>query len=396
MRLSLFILDNLDAILAEWEDFAATLAPLEDADRTELRDHATAVLKVIATDLETAQGESESIAKSKGQAPVAAIDTPAEVHAAARMSSGLNSDQVMAEFRALRSSVLRLWTHNVTITTPAQIEDMVRFNEAIDQAQSESMARYTKLLRDAQSLFLAILGHDVRSPLGAVSMGAQVLLQDQTLPAKVLKVGLRIFNSTQRVDEIVRDLLDFSTSHLGDGIPIDPYTVDLEDICLNVVEEARTFHPDRKIEYVSEGKLVGSWDGPRLAQAFANLISNAIQHGKPEGTIHVAINGGEPEVLVEVRNDAEVIPVAKLRTLFDPVKSFAIRPPSERKMSRVQNLGLGLYVVKEIVRAHGGQISVVSNEETGVKFSVVLPRLTPSRRNGHESLLAVKGRRSAS
>jgi hypothetical protein len=85
MRLSLFILDNLDAILAEWEDFAATLAPLEDADRTELRDHATAVLKVIATDLETAQCESESIAKSKGQAPMAAIDTAAEVHAAARI-----------------------------------------------------------------------------------------------------------------------------------------------------------------------------------------------------------------------------------------------------------------------------------------------------------------------
>lgn len=384
MRLSLFILNNLDDILEEWENFAATLAPLADADRVELRDHATAVLKVVATDLETDQAESQSIAKSKGLAPVAAIDTAAEVHAAARMSSGLNSDQVMAEFRALRSSVLRLWTRNVAITTPDQIQDMVRFNEAIDQAQSESMARYSKLLRDTQSLFLAILGHDVRSPLGAVSMGAQVLLHDQTLPSKVLKVGLRIFNSSKRVDEIVRDLLDFSTSHLGDGIPIDPYTVDLAELCLNVVEEARTFHPDRKIELVSEGNLVGTWDGPRLAQAFSNLISNAIHHGTPEGTIHIAINGCQPDVLFEVKNDADVIPVAKLRTLFDPVKSFAIRPPSERTMSRVPNLGLGLYVVKEIVKAHEGQISVSSTQEAGVKFSVSLPRLPPSRRNGGE------------
>lgn len=347
-------------------------------------DHARAVFKVIATDLETPQAESESIAKSKGCAPVGACDTAAEVHAAARMSSGLNGDQVMAEFRALRSSMLRLWTHSMAITTPDEIQDMVRFNEAIDQAQSESMARYSKLLRDAKSLFLAILGHDVRSPLGAVSMGAQVLLQDHSLPSKVLKVGLRIFNSSQRVDKIVRDLLDFSTSHLGDGIPIDPYTVDLEQICLKVVEEARTFHPDRKIALVSEGDLNGTWDGPRLAQAFSNLIANAIQHGKSEGTIHVAINGCQPNVLFEVSNEADVIPPAKLRTLFDPVKTFAIRPPGERTMARVNNLGLGLYVVKEIVKAHEGQISVSSTQEAGVKFSASIPRLTPRRRNGEE------------
>lgn len=388
MRLSVFILANLPGILEEWEAFAETLAPLADANRVELRDHATGILKAVALDLDTAQEECEAIAKSKGLAPPAACDTAAEVHAAARMTSGLNSDQVMAEFRALRSSVLRLWTRNVPITTAEQIEDMVRFNEAIDQAQCESMARYTKLLRDAQSLFLAILGHDVRSPLGAVSMGAQVLLQDQTLPAKVLKVALRIFNSSKRVDDIVRDLLDFSTSHLGGGIPIDPYTVDLHTVCVDVVEEARTFHPDRTIELVSEGDLSGAWDGPRLAQAFANLIANAIQHGKQEGVVQVTIDGRGKEITFAVRNDAEPISPAKLRTLFDPVKSFAIRPPEERTLTRVQNLGLGLYVVKEIVTAHTGQVDVVSSEEQGVTFTVTLPRIVPNRRNGERGAAA--------
>lgn len=382
MRLSDFILSNLDPILQEWEEFAATLAPLEHADKIELRDHAKAVLKVIATDLDTPQAESQSIAKSRGLAAVEPRDTAAEVHAEARLSSGLNGDQVMAEFRALRSSVLRLWTRSQAITTPGELQDMIRFNEAIDQAQSESMARYSKLLRDAQSLFLAILGHDVRSPLGAVSMGAQVLLHDQTLPSKVLKVALRIFNSSKRVDEIVRDLLDFSTSHLGDGIPIDPYTVDLAAICHNVVDEARTFHPDRKIVLACTGAVTGTWDGARLAQAFSNLISNAIQHGKPDSTIHIALDGSQPDVLFEVKNAAELIPPAKLRTLFDPVKSFAIRPPTERAISRVQNLGLGLYVVKEIVKAHQGQVSVSSTLETGATFSISLPRLTPNRRSG--------------
>ena len=381
MRLSHFILANLEAILEEWENFAATLGPLEDANKVELRDHAAAVLKVIVKDLDTPQAESESIAKSKGMAPAVLIDTAAEIHAVDRMASGFNSDQVMAEYRALRSSVLRLWAHSADITSPLDIQDMFRFNEAIDQAQTESMARYTKLHREAQNLFLAILGHDVRSPLGAVSMGAQVLLHDQSLPSKVLEVGLRIFNSAKRVDEIVRDLLDFSTSHLGDGIPIDSATIDLGEICINVVEEARTFNPDRVITLDIDGDVSGAWDGPRLAQAFSNLISNAVQHGKPDGAINVAIRAQQAGVLFEVQNDADLIPPARLRTLFDPVKSFAIRPASERTMSRVQNLGLGLYVVREIVRAHEGQVSVTSTLETGVKFSVNLPRITPHRRN---------------
>ena len=198
----------------------------------------------------------------------------------------------------------------------------------------------------------------------------------------MLKVGLRIFNSSKRVDEIVRDLLDFSTSHLGDGIPIDPYTVDLAQICLDVVEEARTFHPDREITLAVEGDLVGTWDGPRISQAFSNLISNAIQHGKPEGAVHASITGSAAGILFEVKNDADVIAPAKLRSLFDPVKSFAIRPPQERVMSRVQNLGLGLYVVKEIVKAHEGEVTVTSSAESGVKFSVHLPRITPHRRTG--------------
>jgi signal transduction histidine kinase len=382
MKLSAFILSDLECILQEWEDFASTLEPLANAEKKELRDHAAAVLKVIAADLDTPQAEHESIAKSKGLGPQMSNDTAAEIHAADRLASGFTGEQVMAEFRALRSSVLRLWASQVDITTPDDIQDMIRFNEAIDQAQTESMARYAKMLREAQNLFLAILGHDVRTPLGAISMGAQVLLQDQSLPAKVLKVALRIFNSSKRMDAIVRDLLDFSTTHLGDGIPVDLNSVDLAAICHSVVEEARTFHPDRRIELATEGDATGAWDGARMAQAFSNLISNAVQHGKPESAVKVAVRGLPGEVIYEVQNEADLIPPAKLRTLFDPVKRFAIRPASERVASRMQNLGLGLYVVKQIVAAHHGQVAVTSSEDDGVVFSARLPRITPHRRTG--------------
>jgi signal transduction histidine kinase len=147
------------------------------------------------------------------------------------------------------------------------------------------------------------------------------------------------------------------------------------------VEEARAFHPDRKIYLTTDGYLEGAWDGARIAQAFSNLIVNAIQHGRPESVINVAICGRPDEVVYTVQNDADVIPPAKLRTFFDPVKRFAIRPVRERTASSAENLGLGLYVVKQIVIAHSGDISVTSSQDDGVIFTVRLPRKTPHRRN---------------
>ena len=375
MRLSKFILSNMEAILQEWEDFANTMnSTVHGMDSRELRDHAEAMLRVIAEDLDTSQGKQASIDKSQGMAPVIVDDTAAEIHAADRLASGFTIEQLMAEYRALRASVLRLWKERIKTISSCEIEDMVRFNEAIDQALTESIVRYSAMLRESQNLFLAILGHDVRSPLGAISMGAQVLLRDDTLSSKCVKVASRIINSTGRVAEIVSDLLDFATSHLGEGIPVSPVAINFTQVCDAVVEEARTFHPDRSIELAVSGDLRAAWDSARISQAFSNLLANAIQHGSKIDPVSVTVTGEKDDIVWTIKNMGEVITAANLRTIFDPARRFALRPASERGLSHPQNLGLGLYITRDIISAHGGHINVLSTKDEGTTFTVRLPR----------------------
>lgn len=375
MRLSKFILANMEAILQEWEDFAGTLHSLAHAmNQRELRDHAEAMLRVIVVDLETAQARQQSIEKSQGLAPELPTDTAAEVHAADRLASGFTIEQLTAEYRALRASVLRLWLPKVASVSADEMADMMRFNEAIDQALTESIGRYSIMQRESQNLFLAILGHDVRSPLGAISMGAQLLLLDEALPAKSLRLSTRILRSSKRVEEIVRDLLDFSTSHLGDGIPITPTALDFAAVCDNVVEEVRTVHVERRITLALHGDLRVVWDGARIGQAFANLLINGIQHGSDSDEVAVVVTGSKDDIVWSVNNRGAPIPPPVLRTIFDPARRFALRPASERSPGQAHNLGLGLYIAREIISAHGGRIAIASSKADGTTFTVQIPR----------------------
>jgi hypothetical protein len=166
MRLSKFILANRSAILAEWEAFALTCTPASGSmNMTALADHANDMLTVIAKDLDTPQDERERAEKSKGNAPAdeSIEDTAAEEHGAGRAESGFTVEQMVAEFRALRASVIRLWVKDRQGELAREdVEEMTRFNEAIDQALAESVVRYTQDVDSSKEMFLAMLGHDLR------------------------------------------------------------------------------------------------------------------------------------------------------------------------------------------------------------------------------------------
>ncbi|NHZ82259.1 sensor histidine kinase [Massilia sp. CCM 8695] len=373
MRLSKFISTNTEVILQEWEDFAGTLHPLTSSTKAQLRDHAKAILAVICLDLDSSQSVEEGIEKSKGNAPEVAAETAAEAHAIDRLQAGFTVEELMAEFRALRASVLRLWQSKVRTADESDLQDMLRFNEAVDQSLTESLAQFSAMLRDSQNVFLAILGHDVRNPLGAISMGTQMILQDTSLPPRHLKVAAQVLRSTQRVTEIVSDLLDYSTSHLGGGIPVTLAEYDVSAESRSVVQEMKLFHPERDFRVDIEDGISVAWDRARMSQALSNLIANAVQHGSATSPVWVTLGRQGEDVVMVVQNEGDIISASKLRTMFDPGKSFAMKSTSERSASQTSNLGLGLYITHEIVIAHGGKIWVSSTELEGTSVKVQIP-----------------------
>lgn len=375
MRLCKFIRENEEVILQEWEDFAVTLHCLTDASKSQLRDHAKAMLRVICVDLETYQTVQQGIEKSHGNAPEVNEDTAAESHAIDRLQSGFTVEQLMAEYRALRASVLRLWQNKIKKADEFDLQDMLRFNEAIDQSLSESIARFSSILRDSQNVFLAMLGHDVRNPLGAISMGAQLIMYDTTLPPRHIKVAEQVLLSTQRVTEIVSDLLDYSISHLGGGIPVTFAEYDLSKECIAVVQEMKMFHPERQFNTNIQDGVIATWDRARMSQALSNLIGNAVQHGSIKSPIWVSLSTEAKDVVLVVQNEGEIISSSRLSTMFDPGKSFAIKSADERSASQTTNLGLGLYITQAIVLAHGGKIWATSTQSEGTTVTIRIPLL---------------------
>jgi signal transduction histidine kinase len=374
VRLADFIETESEAILAEWTAFAATCGPVGGRmDLAALRDHAAEMLTHIVADLRSPQSEEEQDLKSKGLAKPGGKgpDTAAEVHGAGRARSGFTMDEMVSEYRALRASVIRLWSESRGSLAGHDIADLMRFNEAIDQSLAESVTRYSGDLDRSREMFVAILGHDLRTPLNAVIMASQFMLDTGELKEPHLTLATRVVRSSRRMSRMVDDLLDFTRSRLGTGVPISRQPMDLAREASHAVDEISAAHPKSKVEFVASGDLCGEWDCPRISQVLANLLGNAAQHGAADSTITLAARGEPDEVVLEVHNFGPAIAASELNGLFSPFKRLA---PGHTAPPNQTNLGLGLYIAERIVSAHGGTIDVQSSEAEGTRFRVRLPR----------------------
>jgi signal transduction histidine kinase len=237
------------------------------------------------------------------------------------------------------------------------------------------------MVKQSQNMFLAILGHDLRNPLGTVVSGASFLMQANDLPPKYILVATRMFNSGKRMSKLINDLIDFTRTHLGPGIPIRVKQDSLVALCEEVVNEARTFHPERTIDLQVPPKLDAIFDEGRLAQTLSNLIGNAIQYSSADFPVTVRLAGDGDNLTLAVNNRGEPIPKDKLASIFDPMVRIASHVnQNEHDYAERTSLGIGLYISREIVYAHGGRIDVTSNVEEGTTFIVTMPRLPPGFR----------------
>ena len=376
-RLDSFIHDNMEQILQAWEDFARTIEPPAlTMDDTELRDHARLMLLAFAQDLRTPQSDLERAAKSKGLGQRREGDTAAETHAEARLLSGYTVVQLVSEYRALRSSVLTLWAADIGPDRSPHMADVARFNEAVDQALAESVARYEHMVTQSQNMFLAILGHDLRNPLGTIVTGSSFLMQAADIPSKYVLVATRMFNSAKRMSKLINDLIDFTRTHLGPGIPIRVKQGSMAALCEEVVNESRTFHPERMINLQVPPQLDAIFDEGRIAQVLSNLIGNAIQYGSEDAPVTVLVTASEHDVVIAVNNRGGAIAPDKLASIFDPmVRIAASVNSSSTDYTERTSLGIGLYISREIIHAHGGRIGLASMAADGTTFTVTMPRL---------------------
>ena len=369
MRLSAFIRENSKEIIAEWENFARSLVPAADGmSPLSLRNHISYILAFIADDIDTVQTDSEQTNKSRGKKPKAAMDSVAEIHAALRQAGGFNLDQMVSEYRALRASVTKLWGARAVEPTRQSAADFVRFNEAIDQETTESISYYSKKVDHSRDLFLGVLGHDLRKPIGATRMSAELIAKIGSLTERQRMLIAQVVTSADRATEILDQLLDLTRARLGSGLHILREEMDMAFVSRQLLGEMRSLHPGRTFTLKVSGDTKGHWDKPRLGQVFSNLLGNAVQYGFTDLPIDVTVIGDSNEVSLSVHNEGIPIPKDAIGGIFEAM----IRGGTDGIDST--NLGLGLYITKEIVSAHGGTIRVTSSERGGTTFIARFPR----------------------
>lgn len=354
-------------IVAEWETFARSLLPAATGmSPTALRDHADQILTAIVDDMKSQQSAAEQAEKSKGRGEAQRLGYIGELHAALRIEFGFKLGQMVAEYRALRASILRLWEREGT--DPAGV---TRFNESIDEALTEAVESFTETTEHFRDQSLGILGHDLRTPLAAMITGSTLIMSSENLDDGTVRIATRMLSSAHRMSRMIEDLLDLTRTRFGDRIPIVAVHLDLEPLCRQVVAELEGHRPSGELRFSATGDLRGEWDGDRIAQVLSNLVWNAIQHGDKRDPITVAARDDGDTVVVEVHNGGAAIPANVLATMFEPM----VRHTTDVQTSR--GLGLGLYIASQVVLAHGGKLEVASTDAGGTTFTVRLPRVPP-------------------
>ncbi|HEX4233300.1 MAG TPA: HAMP domain-containing sensor histidine kinase [Caldimonas sp.] len=352
MSLPHFLHESLDDILSEWERESGGPAP----ERAARRLHFSRVLRAVAEEMKRAPA-------------TAAATSPASARGAPAEAPHTDAEQLVGDYAALRATVVRQWRNKHPSPTPQDIDDLVRFNEAMDRSLAELTTTFSPTEPRPQALFLGVLNHELRTSVAAIMMSAQVLTHRSAPGSAEAKAAQRILRSCEQVRQTLDALSDFTKVRLGSQLEIDRVADDMGVLCRQAVDAFAHFDPERRIRLTADGDLGGDWDQVRIRDAIGGLIGNAARFASRGSTITIAADGRAADtVTITVHGDGTPIDVETLRTIFDPVA----REDSED--ATYAGLGLGLFIVREVVDAHGGQVTVDAAPGIGTTFTVVVPR----------------------
>ncbi len=359
-----FLTRERDRIMAEWERALREEPRPIRLEDSALRNDLPEFLDALAAWMKT---EETPLAGMLQGVPT--------THAKQRLKHAYQLAQLVSEFRVLRATILLMLfrteaEEQAGIDTKASMErrviELARLNAGLDQAISDSVEYFVNERERIRERFIGVLSHDLRTPLSAILMSADHMLRSgQLQPGHDRAVG-RIARGAARMNRMVRDLLDLARGRLGDGIPITRARMDMGEVCRTVIDDVSISNPGRQLTVDTGEALWGEWDHDRALQAVGNVVANALQYGRDPVTVTATCVGDD--VVVAVSNHGDPIPDDHRAKLFDPFQR------GEAEFGNKEGLGLGLYIVSEIMRAHGGTVAVVSSRERGTTFTLTWPR----------------------
>jgi signal transduction histidine kinase len=370
-RLAAFLREHREELIQTWTRRVLDDPRLGSANRLtepDLHDHIPEIIDEIVRVLDASHA-SEACGRELGSSPAA------KEHARQRRSRGFALAEAIREFSHFRAALVDLCTaegvplegDGAELVHAAIDETMVTGASEIEEATVAEMEQRA-LLRER---FLGIVGHDLRTPLQSILFAVETLLKREDTTPHQGRVLRRAVASAERMERMIRDVLDLTRARLGTGIPIDRRVVPLDAICRQVVDELSMVHADRTVELDAPVTAVGSYDPDRIAQVVANLAGNALTYSPPGAPVRVVLREEGGWAVLTVHNRGAAIPAEEQRYLFDP---FRRARPKGNAPADDDGLGLGLFIVAQIVAAHGGSVAVTSTTEAGTTFTVRLPR----------------------
>jgi signal transduction histidine kinase len=377
-RLAALLRERREELIQRWTERVLRDPRLGDANRLsepELHDHVPQIIDELGRVLEASKA-SEACGRDLG------ASEGAREHARTRLAKGFRVAEALREFSHFRAAVLDL-CNAAGVTLTGDVAELV--HAAIDQnmitgaceMEQAELARSEERAA-VRERFVGIFGHDLRDPLQAIGFAhAALLAREDTTPGQAALVR-RASASADRMARMIHDLLDVTRARLGSGISIDRRPARLDRICRPVVDELSLAHPGRVLDLDAPVAAAGEYDPDRLAQVVSNLVGNALKHGSPDTPVRISLREERTEAVLSVQNHGPAIPAGAQTHIFDPFRQE--QPPGGRPGQ--DSLGLGLFIVKQIVEAHGGSIAVVSTPEEGTTFTVRLPRASEDDASG--------------